>query len=102
MRVGLASATYFEIALHEAGNAWDFARLGAAGRAAWCSARGCDAATFFEGGVTGPGWVEAGGAEDWAESWQACRGAPYDRSYIGLGPPTATLCALQRTLVGAP
>ena len=45
---------------------------------------------------------EPGGAEDWAASWDACHGGEYHRSYLGLPPPSAALCALQNALVGYP
>jgi hypothetical protein len=101
MRSQLPAGEYLLIALHEAGNAWNFARLNTSDQVTWCAARGCDAAAFFAGPVHAEGWVEARGAEDWAEAWQACHGVAYDRSYLGLGPPTAALCALQRTLVAS-
>jgi hypothetical protein len=101
MRSEIPASRYLLIALHEAGNAWDLARLNASDRVTWCAARGCDAAAFFAGPVHAGGWIEARGAEDWAESWQACHGAAYDRSYIGLEPPTATLCRLQLALVAS-
>lgn len=90
------------VALHEAGHAWDFARLDSNKIAQWCAARGCDAAHFFSGGAQGAGWSEPGGAEDWAASWDACHGGEYHRSYLGYTSPTATQCALQNTLVGYP
>src|SRR5262249_56527974 len=74
MRSGESESFYVIVAGHEAGHAWDFARLSPADIATWCAARGCDAAHFFDGSVRGPGWVEAGGAEDWAESWRICHG----------------------------
>jgi hypothetical protein len=88
------------VALHEAGHAWDLARLDNAKIAQWCAARGCDAAHFFSGGARGSGWAEPGGAEDWAASWDSCHGGEYHRSYLGLAPPTAAQCALQNTLTG--
>jgi hypothetical protein len=101
MRSGLSESFYVMVAAHEAGHAWDFARLSPSDIATWCAARGCDAARFFEGSVSGPGWVEAGGAEDWAEVWRICHGGTDMRSYIGLGPPTPALCALQLQLVSS-
>jgi hypothetical protein len=86
------------VALHEAGHAWNLARLDGGKIARWCAARGCDAVHFFSGGASGPGWREPGGAEDWAASWDACHGGEYHRSYLGLGPPTAAQCTLQNTL----
>jgi hypothetical protein len=100
MRSDLSESYYVVIAMHESGHAWDFARLSPADIATWCAARGCDAAHFFDG-PGGPGWVEAGGAEDWAEVWRICHGGGDMRNYIGLGPPTAALCALQLQLVAS-
>ena len=88
------------VALHEAGHAWDFARLNSTKIAQWCAARGCDAARFFSGGASGAGWHEPGGAEDWAAAWDACHGGEYHRAYLGLSPPTNALCQLQNALVG--
>jgi hypothetical protein len=99
MRSDLSESFYLIVAGHEAGHAWDFARLSPSDIATWCAARGCDAAHFFDGTVSGPGWVQAGGAEDWAESWRICHGGIDMRNYIGLGPPTPALCALQLQLV---
>ena len=90
------------VALHEAGHAWDLARLDAARISQWCGARGCDAARFLSGGASSAGWSQPGGAEDWASSWDACHGGEYARLYIGLGPPTTSQCALQNALVGYP
>lgn len=101
MRSGLSESFYVMVAGHEAGHAWDFTRLSSSDIATWCAARGCDAAHFFEGSVTGPGWVEAGGAEDWAEAWRICHGGTDMRNYIGLGLPTPSLCALQLHLVAS-
>jgi hypothetical protein len=89
-------------ALHEAGHAWDVARLNPVRIAQWCATRGCNAVQFFSGGASGPGWHAPGGAEDWAASWDACHGGEYHRSYIGLAAPTASQCALQNTLVRYP
>jgi len=100
MRGGLSASFYLMLAQHESGHAWDFARLDAAKIAIWCAARGCDASAFYDGSVAGPGWVEAGGAEDWAEAWRMCHGGTDMRVYIGLGPPSPALCALQRQLTG--
>jgi hypothetical protein len=102
VRTGETSAFLRVVALHESGHAWNFARLDANKIAQWCTARGCDAAHFFSGGAQGAGWSEPGGAEDWAASWDACHGGEYHRSYLGLPPPSAALCALQNALVGYP
>jgi hypothetical protein len=88
------------VALHEAGHAWDFARLDGARIATWCAVRGCEAREFFTGTVNSEGWSEASGAEDWAAVWGACHGGEYHRSYLGLESPRASDCALQNTLVG--
>jgi hypothetical protein len=88
------------VALHEAGHAWDFSHLDPARIAQWCAARGCDAATFYSGGVNAQGWAEPGGAEDWAATWDACHGGEYHRSYLGLPAPVPSQCALQDQLVG--
>jgi len=101
MRSGLSESFYLVVAGHEAGHAWDFTRLSSADIVTWCAARGCDAAHFFDGSVSGPGWVEAGGAEDWAEAWRICHGGVDFRNYIGLGPPSSALCALQLQLVAS-
>jgi hypothetical protein len=98
MRSGLSASFLMMVAAHEAGHAWDLARLGPSDIATWCAARGCDAAHFFDG-PGGPGWSEPGGAEDWAEAWRICHGGSDMRNYIGLGPPSAALCALQLRLV---
>jgi hypothetical protein len=90
------------VALHEAGHAWDLARLDPPRIAQWCAARGCDADRFFSGGVSSQGWAEPSGAEDWAASWDACHGGEYHRSYMGLAAPLPALCALQDTLVNYP
>jgi hypothetical protein len=90
------------IALHEAGQAWDVARLKAAEIARWCAVRGCDPLQFFAGGVSGTGWHAPEGAEDWAAAWDACHGGAYHRSYLGLPAPTPPQCALQDRLVGYP
>src|SRR5262245_39035178 len=83
------SGSYLRIvALHEAGHAWDFARLNSAKIAQWCASRGCDAAHFFSGGGSSSGYREPGGAEDWASSWDACHGGSYHRSYLGLPAPS--------------
>ncbi len=102
VRAGETDAFLRSVALHEAGHAWDFARLDATKIAQWCAARGCDAAHFFSGGKQGPGWSEPGGAEDWAASWDACHGGDYHRAYLGLSPPSPEQCRLQNTLVGYP
>ena len=102
VRSGESDSYLRVVALHEAGHAWDFARLDSNKISQWCAARGCDAARFFSGGASGPGWSEPGGAEDWAAVWDECHGGSYHRSYTGLGAPTPSQCALQRTLVGAP
>ena len=101
MRSGLSESFYVMVAGHEAGHAWDFARLSPADIVTWCAARGCDAAHFFDGAVSGPGWVEAGGAEDWAEAWRICRGGTDMRDYIGLGLPTPAQCSLMLQLVAS-
>jgi len=101
IRSGVSVSYYAMVATHEAGNAWDFARLSAPDIATWCAARGCNASTFYAGPVGGPGWVDAGAAEDWAESWRICRGGTDMRNYIGLGPPSPQLCALQLQLVAS-
>jgi hypothetical protein len=98
MRVGESSTLLHTVLLHEAGNAWDFARLTPVGIARWCDARGCNPATFYQGGIRIAGGNEAPAAEDWAASWSACHGGPYHRSYTGLGPPTTAQCALQNEL----
>jgi hypothetical protein len=90
------------VALHEAGHAWDLARLDPPGIARWCAARGCDPERFFDGAVSSEGWAEPSGAEDWASAWDACHGGEYHRSYMGFGPPTPSQCGLQNTLVGYP
>jgi len=100
VRPGETGAFMRIVALHEAGHAWNFARLDTNKIAQWCGARGCDATRFFSGGAQGSGWSEPGGAEDWAASWDACHGGAYHRSYLGLTPPNAAQCALQDTLVG--
>jgi hypothetical protein len=102
VRAGESGAYLHVVALHESGHAWDFARLNPTKIGQWCAARGCDAAHFFSGGAQGAGWSEPGGAEDWAASWDACHGGEYHRSYLGLPPPGAALCALQNALVGYP
>jgi hypothetical protein len=88
------------VALHEAGHAWDLAKLDNSRIDQWCASRGCDGMHFFSGGPGGPDWGQPGGAEDWAAVWDACHGGEYHRSYLGLAPPTAADCALQNTLVG--
>jgi hypothetical protein len=99
MRPGESLALLHTVLLHEAGNAWDFARLAPQGKIAqWCAARGCNPTTFFAGGRAVAGGNEAPAAEDWAASWSACHGGPYHRSYMGLGPPTPAQCALQNQL----
>ncbi len=91
------------VLLHEAGNAWDFARLSPRGGIDdWCAARGCNAAHFYVGGQVIGGANEAPGAEDFAASWNACHGGTYDRSYLGLPAPSAAQCALQNQLTGFP
>ncbi|HEY5172221.1 MAG TPA: hypothetical protein VIK54_10890 [Acidimicrobiia bacterium] len=102
IRPGESDSFLRVVALHEAGHAWDFARLDAAKIGEWCAARGCDAAHFFSGGAHGAGWSEPGGAEDWASSWDACHGGDYHRSYLGLPAPSSALCTLQNELVGYP
>jgi hypothetical protein len=102
VRPGESGAYLRVVALHEAGHAWDFARLDAAKIAEWCAARGCNAAHFFSGGASGAGWSEPGGAEDWAASWDVCHGGEYHRSYLGLAPPSSAQCTLQNALVGYP
>ena len=92
-------ATMHVVALHEAGHAWDFARLDPARIARWCAQRGCDAAHFFSGGSGGVDWAQPGGAEDWAAVWDACHGGEYHRSYLGLAVPAAADCARQNALV---
>ena len=47
------------VALHEAGHAWDFARLDAGRIAQWCAVRGCDADHFFSGATSERGLVRA-------------------------------------------
>ena len=101
VRPGQSPSFLHVVALHEAGHAWNLARLDNGKIARWCAARGCDAAHFFSGGASGPGWHEPGGAEDWAASWDSCHGGEYHRSYLGLGPPTASQCALQNTLTSS-
>jgi hypothetical protein len=86
------------VALHEAGHAWDFARLDAARIARWCAARGCDSAHFFSDAV----YRQPLGAEDWAASWDACHGGEYHRSYLGLAAPSPAQCVLQDVLVDYP
>jgi hypothetical protein len=102
VRDGESSTFLHTVAVHEAGHAWDFSHLNANKIAQWCAARGCDAAHFFTGGAQGAGWTEPAGAEDWAAAWGACHGGDYHRSYLGLAPPNAALCALQNALVGYP
>lgn len=102
VRPGESGSFLRVVALHEAGHAWDFARLDGAKIAQWCAARGCDAAHFFSGGAQGAGWSEPGGAEDWASSWDACHGGDYHRSYLGLAAPSGAQCTLQNALVGYP
>jgi hypothetical protein len=97
VRAGETMARLRIVALHEAGHAWDLARLDGARIEQWCAARGCDAVHFFSGG---PSSLEPGGAEDWAASWDACHGGEYHRSYLGLGAPDRSQCALQDRLVG--
>jgi hypothetical protein len=102
VRAGETMSRLRVVALHEAGHAWDFARLDPTRIARWCAVRGCDADRFFSGAVSSSGYAEPGGAEDWASSWDACHGGEYHRSYLGLGPPRPSDCALQNTLVGYP
>ena len=90
------------VALHEAGHAWDFARLDAGRIAQWCAARGCDADHFFSGATSSAGWSEPSGAEDWASVWDACHGGEYHRSYLGVAAPAPSECALQDRLVDYP
>ncbi|HWS46332.1 MAG TPA: hypothetical protein VN636_10755 [Acidimicrobiia bacterium] len=100
VRDGESFALLRIVALHEAGHAWDFARLTPPKIADWCAVRGCDPNRFFAGGASGSGWREPHGAEDWAASWDACHGGNYHRSYLGLPPPTSAECTLQNALVG--
>jgi hypothetical protein len=100
VRAGESDSYLRIVALHEAGHAWDFARLNSAKIAQWCASRGCDAAHFFSGGGSSSGYREPGGAEDWASSWDACHGGSYHRSYLGLPAPSAAQCALQNQLTG--
>jgi len=100
VRPGETATLMRTVALHEAGHAWDFTHLTPPKISQWCAARGCSAQYFFSGGASGAGWHEPGGAEDWAASWDACHGGTYHRSYLGLGPPTPSQCALQNALVG--
>ena len=100
VRADESLSTMDVVALHEAGHAWDLARLTPPRIALWCAHRGCDAARFFAGGAGGPGWGQPGGAEDWAAVWDACHGGEYHRSYLGLGPPSPADCAVQDALVG--
>jgi hypothetical protein len=102
VRTGETTTWLRVVALHEAGHAWDVARLNRIRITRWCAERRCDAAQFFSGGASGPGWRAPGGAEDWAASWDACHGGDYHRSYIGLAAPTPSQCALQNTLVQYP
>jgi len=90
------------VALHEAGHAWDFARLDPTRIVKWCAVRGCDAGNFFAGAISSAGWAEPNGAEDWASVWNACHGGEYDRSYLGLPAPLPVDCALQNRLVEYP
>jgi hypothetical protein len=90
------------VALHEAGHAWDFARLDPTRIVKWCAVRGCDADNFLAGAISSAGWAEPNGAEDWASVWNACHGGEYDRSYLGLAAPLPSDCALQNTLVEYP
>jgi hypothetical protein len=92
--------TLRDVALHEAGHAWAFARLNNAGVRRWCDARGCDPPAFRSARLNrSDGWSDPAAAEDWAASWDVCHGGAYLRSYIGLGIPEPTLCALQNRLV---
>ena len=102
VRTGETMSRLRVVALHEAGHAWDFARLDPTGIAHWCAARGCDADQFFSGPVSSSGLTEPNGAEDWAAVWDACHGGEYHRSYLGLDPPRPADCDLQNTLVGYP
>ena len=102
VRADESLSTLHVVALHEAGHAWDLARLTHGHIAAWCAHRGCDAAHFFSGGAGGAGWGQPGGAEDWAAVWDACHGGEYHRSYLGLAPPSPADCAWQNALVGYP
>ena len=102
VRAGESMYTLRIVALHEAGHAWNRARLDPARIARWCAARGCDARHFFAGAASGEGWAEPLGAEDWATAWDACHGGSYHRSYLGLGAPTPSQCALQDRLVASP
>jgi hypothetical protein len=87
------------VALHEAGHAWDYARLDVRRIARWCAARGCDPVHFFSDPAAG---LQPRGAEDWEASWDACHGGAYHRSYLGLAAPSAAQCALQDVLVEFP
>ncbi len=102
VRANESMSTLRVVALHEAGHAWDLARLDPARIAQWCAARGCDANHFFSGTVSSQGWAEPSGAEDWAATWDACHGGEYHRSYMGLAAPLPAQCALQNTLVAFP
>jgi hypothetical protein len=102
VRTGETPSRLRVVALHEAGHAWDLARLNQTSIERWCAERRCDAPHFFSGGASGPGWYAPGGAEDWAASWDACHGGEYHRSYIGLAAPTPSQCAMQNTLVHYP
>lgn len=100
VRAGESLATMHVVVLHEAGHAWDIARLDSPKIVEWCATRGCDPSRFFSGGRSGAGWGQPGGAEDWAAVWDACHGGDYHRSYLGLGAPSLSDCALQNALVG--
>lgn len=102
VRADESMSTLRVVALHEAGHAWDFARLDPPRIAQWCAARGCDANHFFSGAVSSQGWAEPSGAEDWASAWDTCHGGEYHRSYMGLAAPLPSQCALQNTLVDFP
>jgi hypothetical protein len=99
VRRGEGMARLRVVALHEAGHAWDIARLDARGIAKWCAARGCAPRHFFSDPTAE---MQPRGAEDWAASWDACHGGKYHRSYLGLAAPSRALCALQDVLVGFP
>jgi len=99
VRTGEGVARLRVVALHEAGHAWDIARLDARRIARWCAARGCAPRRFFSDPTAK---MQPRGAEDWAASWDACHGGEYHRSYLGLAAPSPAQCALQDVLVGFP
>ena len=102
VRPGESGSFLRVVALHEAGHAWDFARLDAAKIAEWCAARGCDAAHFFSGGARVPDGRNPAAPRTGPSSWDACHGGEYHRSYLGLAPPSSAQCTLQNALVGYP